>query len=63
MLKSRIRAAVTQDGDIEAAVVIDGRVQRVVVYRQGGGCKESTVPSGSDIYRQLVRAAREHCAV
>lgn len=54
-----IRVSLSPDGDIEACFYDDMK-KYVVIYVRGGGCKTSTVPSNSDEYRWLVRAARKH---
>lgn len=63
MKPSNIRVAALEDGNIEASALINGRWEYVYVYKIGGGCFESSVPTKSDEYRWLVTAAREQCAV
>lgn len=56
--------AVTPDGTIEATAFNPNAPRvphRVVIERRApGNVISSNVPEGSDIFRQLVRAARQH---
>lgn len=56
-MKPAIRCAWTKDGDIEATA---GATHRLVVDSRTGAVKESNVSEGTDMFRWLVRAAREH---
>lgn len=53
----KIRLAATVDGDIEAAA---GATHRMVIDRRTGDVLQSNVAEGTDMFRWLVRAAREH---
>lgn len=55
----QIRCALTLQGNIEAAIM-DGRfIRRVVVDCRTGNLIETNVPTYSDIFRKLVKAARQ----
>jgi hypothetical protein len=55
-----IRTALTADGDIEAAHVVDGVIRRVVIDRRMGTLMGGNVASTADDFRPLIRAARVH---
>lgn len=57
-MKTKIRVALTADGDIEAAATYDP-TWRVVIDRRTGEVKTATVLEGFELFRALVRAARK----
>lgn len=60
MKPDNIRCALTPLGNIEAALVVAGVTRRVVVDVQTGELLDFNVYRDSDLFRWLVRAAREH---
>lgn len=60
-LLAAIRCGLTQDGDIEAVYRLDTS-KHMTVDRRSGAVILSAVKEGTDDFRRLVRAAREHVA-
>lgn len=61
-MKPQIRCATTREGQIEAVFHSLGRANRMVVDRRTGEVLEANVIEGTDAFRWLVNAAREHVA-
>lgn len=60
-MKPEIRVATTADGNIEAAAYQLGpRIRHVIVNRRTGELKSTTVDEGTNLFRWLIHAAREH---
>lgn len=60
-MKPYVRCATTPDGEIEAVIV--GAPQfKMIVDRVSGAVIRSSAHEGTDEFRWMVRAAREHVA-